>query len=450
MGYRYLTTVLCGLTIFLGIVEVLPAASPNFVIIMTDDLGASQLSCYGNREIQTPQLDRLAAQGMRFRTCYATPNCSVTRMMLMTGRYGFRTGWYNFLEREYSPLPDSPQFDIGRSEITFADLVKQRDYATGIAGKWQLPGTPENRIYDCGFDDYCMWMWKHQLPQDKSGSGKGKAAYDPQQSLHAFKKSNRYWDPAVMLNKRQVPTKPEDFGPDIFANYVCDFIKKHRQQPFLIYYSMVMIHKHDKTLPGVPDFRVPGQQTSAGSVKFNVEYVDHLVGRINQALDAAGVAENTYVIFTGDNGPAKKGKGEVIEKGVRVPLIVRGPGIKASAVSDELASLADIFPTIAELAGVKLPGDRKIDGISLAPVLFDQPGERREWIFSYLADQRMLRSKRWLLEGDGQFYDCGDQRDGTNYKQVTDSPDPEVRAAREKFNLILKELPGPTHAKKES
>lgn len=450
MTLRFLTSWLCGLVLLLGSSGSLSAASPNFVIIMTDDLGASQLSCYGNQEIQTPQLDRLAEQGMRFRTCYATPNCSVTRMMLMTGRYGFRTGWYNFLEREYAPQPGSLQFDIGRSEITFADLVKQRGYATGIAGKWQLPGTPENRIYDCGFDDYCMWMWKHQLPQSDSGSGKGKNAYDPLQSLHAFKKSNRYWDPAVMVNKKKLPTKPDEFGPEIFANYVCDYISRHRQHPFLVYYSMVMIHKHNKTLPGVPDIHHPGQQTSPGSVKLNVEYVDHLVGRIMQAVADAGVAENTYVIFTGDNGPAKQGKGEVTEKGARVPLIVRGPGIKAGAVSDELASLADVFPTVAELAKAKLPGDRKIDGISLVPVLLDRPGERREWLFSYLADQRMLRSKRWLLEGDGQFYDCGDQRDGMNYKKVTDSQDAEVRAAREKFERILKDLPAPPPLKKES
>lgn len=448
MDFRFLKYALCGLALLVCDLGSLPAASPNFVVIMTDDLGASQLSCYGSQEIKTPQLDQLASQGMRFQTCYATPNCSVTRMMLMTGRYGFRTGWYNFLEREYSPRPGSPQFDIGRAEITFADLLKQQGYATAIAGKWQLPGTPENRIFDCGFDEYFMWMWKHQLPQSSAKTGQGTSTYDPLQSLHSFQKTNRYWDPAVMSNRKRIPTKPDDFGPDLFTDYVCDYISKERQQPFLIYYSMVMIHKHNKTLPGVPDLNHPGQQTTGGSVKLNVEYVDHLVGRISQALDRSGLADNTYLIFTGDNGPAQDGKGEVVEKGARVPLIIRGPGIRAGAVTDELASLADIFPTIAEIADAPLPKDRQIDGISLAPVLFDKPGARREWLFSYLADQRMLRSKRWLLEGDGQFYDCGDHRDGTHYKNVTDSTQPEVRAAREKFEQILKRLPAPV--KKDS
>ncbi|MFI4873964.1 MAG: sulfatase-like hydrolase/transferase, partial [Blastopirellula sp. JB062] len=165
----------------------------NFVLIMADDLGANQISPYSDQGVATPHLEQMARQGMQFDTCYATPNCSVTRMMLMTGRYGFRTGWCEFLERPYSPQPGTPQFDIGAAEITFADLLKRQGYVTGIAGKWQLPGSPEDRIFDCGFDTYRMWRWKHPLPDSA-------ASTDPQAtaSLHLPKKSNRYWDPEVI------------------------------------------------------------------------------------------------------------------------------------------------------------------------------------------------------------------------------------------------------------
>src|SRR5690606_30027548 len=131
-------------------------------------------------------------------------------------------------------------------------------------------------------------------------------------------------------------------------------------------------------------------------------------------------------LFTGDNGTADDGKGDVIERGVRVPLIVRGPGIAAGRVRDELVDLTDVLPTLAELAGAPLPNDREIDGVSMVPALLDRPGPRREWIFSYLGTERSLRDRRWLLEGDGRLYDCGDNRDGSGYKEVTGSDDPEV------------------------
>src|SRR5690606_20471983 len=124
--------------------------------------------------------------------------------------YGFRTGWFNFLERKHSPEPGSPQFDIGAAEITFADVLNQRGYATGIAGKWQPPGSPANRIYDCGFDTHCMWMWKHPLPDIDPVTGADRNPYNPNESLHAGKgRGNRYWDPDIMLDRKRLPTKAD-------------------------------------------------------------------------------------------------------------------------------------------------------------------------------------------------------------------------------------------------
>jgi arylsulfatase A len=213
-------------------------------------------------------------------------------------------------------------------------------------------------------------------------------------------------------------------------------------EPFLVYYSMALVHKHGNIHPPTPDLERPGQQTAAG-LQPNVEYMDRLVGRICRKIDDLGLRETTYVLFTGDNGTADDGKGEVIERGARVPMIVRGPGILPGAVSDELVDLSDVLPTIADLTGTPPPSDRTIDGVSMVPVLLEKPGPRREWIFSYLADQRLLRDKRWLLEGDGRFYDCGEHRDGAGYRDVTDSDDPAVRAARNRFDRILEGLPSP-------
>ncbi len=429
-----------GLVLF-ALASPAAAAPPNIVLIMADDLGAGELGCYGHPEHQTPQLDQLAKQGLRYQTCYATPKCTSTRMLIMTGRYGFRTGWFDFLEDKYSPLPGSPQFDIGAAELTFADILKQKNYATGIAGKWQLPGSPQNRIFDCGFDTYCMWLWKHELPDIDPVTGIDRVKFDPNQSLQAKKgRAKRYWHPGIMVDAKLRPTTADDYGPDIFTDFVCDFIREHKSEPFVVYYSMALVHK---PLRAVPDLKNPGQRIGEGELRASVEYMDHLVGRITRTVDELGLGDNTFIFFTGDNGTQGHGKGDVTELGSRVPMIVRGPGIQPGRTTDDLTDLSDVLPTFAELAGAPLPEDREIDGVSMVPTLLDRPGPRRDWIFSYLADERLLRDQRWLLEGDGQFYDCGESRDGTNYKNVTNSTDPEVLTARRRFERIMETLPGP-------
>jgi len=398
-----------------------PPKRPNFVLIMADDLGAKELGCYGHPTQRTPNLDRLAETGMRFRTCWATPLCSPTRVEILTGRYGFRTGWYNFLGRETTPMDH-----LSGDEPTFADMLKSAGYATALAGKWQLGSIQKHpgMIFDSGFDEHCTWAWR-QLPTDARFDG------SPRQ---------RYWHPAVIQNGKHLPTRPEQYGPDVYCDWLIDFIKRNKDRPFLAYYPMCLTH--DPWDP-TPDPTAPGGKTKGG-LKANVEYADTLVGRIVRALEQMRLHENTVVFFTGDNGTRKAGKGQVTELGARVPLIVNGPGlVRAGVVSDELVDLSDVLPTLAELAGAPLPQGVTIDGRSFAPVLQGRKGRTREWIFSYLAYRRMLRDKRWLLEGDGRFYNCGNSRDGTGYKDVTDSTNPEVIAARQRFEAILTHLPAP-------
>jgi len=403
----------------------------NVVLIMADDLGAAELGCYGNAKHKTPHLDALARGGTRFETCWATPLCSPSRVEIMTGRYATHTGWWNFIGRPGSPPRNSPQYDIGTSQVTFADVLKARGYATALAGKWQLPKQLPTLVRDCGFDEYMIWMWLHKMPPGvEYTSGwqvKGRVP-------------SRFWHPGIFRNGEYVATKPDDYAPDLFTDFLIDFIRRHKDKPFLAYYPACLTHT---PWAPTPDLGRPGKKTRGG-LRHNVEYLDHLVGRIVGALDELGLRERTVVLFTGDNGTGGAGKGTVTERGVRVPMIAHCPGVvEAGAVSDALVDFSDVLPTVADLAGAPLPKGRAIDGHSFAPILRGERATGRDWIFSYLRDRRMLRDRRWLLEGNGRLYDCGHRRDGKGYSDVSESTAPEVAAARARFAKILEGLPAP-------
>ncbi|MEW6356930.1 MAG: sulfatase-like hydrolase/transferase [Planctomycetota bacterium] len=408
---------------------------PNVIVMMADDLGAKELGCYGNTKHLTPNLDGLAKGGVQFRTCWATPICSPTRVLIMTGRYGFRTGFWNLIGRPGSPRPDMPEYDIGVSQITFADVLKTRGYTTALAGKWQLSGKFPTFTQDCGFEEYCIWAYANYLPEGTTHQG----------AFEAKNKPSRYWHPCIIRNAEVLQTKPDDWGPDIYTDFVIDFIKRHKDGPFFVYYPMCLTHG---PFYPTPDTLKPGEDKmrhSKDNFKANVEYMDKLVGRIVKALDEMGLRENTIVFFTGDNGTGGEGKGQATELGARVPMIVNCPGtVTGGVVSDELVDLSDVLPTVADFGGADLPKDREIDGHSFAPFLRGEPFKGREWIFSYIGDKRIIRDKRWLLEGDGKFFDCGDCRDGTSYKDVTASTEPEVLAAKERLEEILADKPAPT------
>jgi len=408
------------------------ASHTNIILILADDIGAKELSCYGSTEYRTPHLDRMAAEGVRFETFYATPLCTPTRVQLMTGQYGFHNGFLGMQDPAFRPGPDSPQAAIG-NHVTHADLPKSRGYATALVGKWQLSGKLPTLIYDAGFDEYCMWAYAYNLP--------------PGIKHPAYPRGNndtRYWKPCILQNGKYRPTTPEDFGPDLFNDFVLDFARRHKKEPFFVYYTSVLTHG-----PRVetPDPTKPGAFWPAG-LKSNLEYLDHLMGELLAGLKAEGLDENTLVIFVGDNGTAGDGKGQVTELGARVPCIIRGPGVKRGLVSRAVADLTDIMPTLADYSGGPLPKGRTFDGHSLAAVLSGQQAAHREWIYSHLDDGRVLRDSRWLLEiakgGKGEkFFDCGESRDGTGYKDVTRSTDPEVKAARARFARILASMPEP-------
>lgn len=229
-------------------------------------------------------------------------------------------------------------------------------------------------------------------------------------------------------------------------DFIIDFVRRHKDQPFFISHTSLLTHgPHEET----PDPQHPGQRWPSG-FKSNLEYLDHLMGRLLRALDEQGVGRNTLVLFVGDNGTGRRGKGTVTELGVRVPFIAWGPGLARPAPGAEraLADLTDILPTLAELAGAELPKDQPFDGKSFAPLLRGETTKHREWIYSFLDDGRILRDNRWLLEIPGggkpeRFFDCGEHRDGSGYQEVTGAETAEAKAARERFAKILGAMPKP-------
>ncbi len=412
---------------------------PNIILILSDDLGAKELACYGNRVHQTPHLDSLGATGVKFETCYSTPLCHPTRLMIMTGQYGCHNGVYNFAGRRGGPEADAPAEDIAKSHVTFVNVLKKAGYATALSGKWQLSGKLPGLIRECDFDEYCMWAYEHNLPEGVKHTG----------GLENDKKPSRYWHPSIIRNGEYVPTRAEEYGPDIFNNFVLDFIGRNKDRPFFVYYPMCLTHAPHVPTPLSWKEGMDKYKNSKDNFKPAVEYVDVLIGRLVKRLDELGLRENTVLFFTGDNGTGGEGKGQPTELGARVPMIVNAPGIvKPRGATPELTDLSDILPTLAEFAGAEPPADRPIDGKSYAKFLRGEQDATRDWIFSYIGDARILRTKRWLLEDNsplhyGRLYDCGDSRDGTGYREVTHTTEEEVLDVKKHFADLLEKLPAP-------
>lgn len=410
---------------------------PNFILVMADDCSAKEFSCYGNKEINTPRLDALGRDGVMFKTAWSAPICSPTRAMILTGRYAYRTGWYH---NDMKPEQGEKGYNLADDNLTFAHVLKDAGYKTGICGKWQLRGTEEEH----GFDELCM---HHAI----------KGVFDgpiepPEGNLPG--RPARYWQPAIVRDGKQLKTTPDDYGPDIYTDFILEFAEKHKDEPFMVYFPMSLTHitwDFDLNRMGYvapPELDDDGNKTGRKgkpSLKANVEYTDHLMGRIADGLDRIGIRDNTIFIFTCDNGTAGYGKSNVTqERGPRVPLIVNCPGVvKPRGPIDALSDLSDILPTFADLSGAKLPDGYEVDGVSFAPVLRGEKKTARDWIFANFADKRIIRTERWLLDGQKKLYDCGKRRDETGYVDVTKSDDPEVKAARKQLNDILSGIPAP-------
>lgn len=403
----------------------------NFLVIMADDVSPQHYGCYGNKNAATPNIDSLAKTGVVFQTCWAAPICSPTRAMMLTGRYANRTGWYHNALR----VPDKNGIDdFRKNNYTFARLLKEQGYVTALAGKWQLPGLPDDP--ESGFGEYCIWEpGENNLPEGSDFRG----LKENENTL------SRYWFPSLIKNGSLVQTGPEDFGPDICVDFLIDFMERNKSVPFLAYYPMILPHGTRGGRTTTPLTGRTGDLVN-GTMRENVDYTDVLVGRLIKALDELDLRGNTLVIFTGDN--AMPDKNCATNDGSRVPMVINLPGIvKKRDLSGELVSLSDILPTLVDLSGGKLPDEYTVDGISLVPFLKGETETHRDYLFNYLGTARIVRDKEWILEAvdevyrnpEGRLYHCPDG--GSGCSLVSGRESPEARQAMNKFNEILAKYP---------
>jgi arylsulfatase A len=424
---------------------------PNILLILADDLGREVINSYGGTSYKTPQIDALAKSGTRFTQCFATPLCSPSRVELMTGRYGYHTSWINLIGR--GDKEEVNDYFDPKKETTFGRVLKNAGYATAIAGKWQLcefQKHPEH-LKECGFDKSLCWAW-----------------------LIDKKQTSRYWAP-VLWGDGQLKKIPADkYGDDLFSDYLIDFMKQHKGEPFFAYYPMALVHAPHIAPPGSPRAAV-AQKAAAGGKKGTgknakkkknpalgdddetvndpanypdmVAYMDKIVGKMVAAVDELGLRDNTLIIFTGDNGTDRKitsmignisvqgGKGTVTELGTHVPLIASWPGkTPGGKTNSSIINFCDFMPTLAKIGGANLP-QKKIDGQDFAAQIVGQKGATRDWAFTQLGHKRYARDSRYLLHDDGTLYDI--PNDLFEKKDLSKSNAPEIVTAKKQLQAVL-------------
>jgi arylsulfatase A-like enzyme len=367
------------------------APKPNIVFILADDLGYTDVACYGSRFYETPNIDRLAGQGLKLTRYYHCPNCQPTRAALLSGQHGTRTGVYtvggidrfNWWQRPLRPVDNVTKLPLDRT--TFAQSLKQAGYATGLFGKWHLGEDPEHHPARRGFDEAIVSAGEH---------------FD-------FKTNP----------KTDFP--PGTYLADFLTDRAVDFIRRHQDRPFLLYLPHFGVHApHQAKSNLVARFK---DKPAAGGHR-NPTYaamiasVDESVGRVMKALEDLKLADNTVLIFASDNGgvggyvreglkqagdvtdnaPLRSGKGSLYEGGIRVPFIVRWPGVtRPGSICDTPAMHVDFFPTLLELTRASAP-EQSLDGESLVK-LFRDPGAKlqRDAIYQHFPGYLGAGANSW-------------------------------------------------------
>ncbi|MEO1011491.1 MAG: sulfatase-like hydrolase/transferase [Bacteroidota bacterium] len=383
---------------------------PNILFILVDDLSKEWISAYGAEDISTPNIDALAENGMLFNNVYSMPQCTPSRVTLLTGQYPFRHGWVNhwdvprwgggahFDEKKYPCLPLE---------------LKKAGYTTCIAGKWQIDDfrVEPDALTKAGFDAYCMW----------TGYETGVEA-----------SAERYQDPYI-FTKEGSRAYPGKFGPDIFKDFIINFIDKNKDGPMFIYYPMVLTHTPLVNTP------LDSADTKLGKHKAMVKYTDRITGELIRGLEKAGIRENTLIIWTTDNGSTRGiggrrngrivmgGKGTTAETGICEPFIANWQGTIQPRISNALIDFTDIYPTFLDLAEIppqsmvrKNGKEHTLDGHSFKKVLLrGEAKSPRKWILGmgggnnarltengvenqYTFRDRVIRNERFKLYIDSK------------------------------------------------
>jgi arylsulfatase A len=392
-------TIVCAVAAALVLPSVESAAeTPNVVLVFADDQGYQDLGCYGSPNIKTPNIDSLAETGMRFTSFYsAYCVCSASRASLMTGCYQPRLSMPGVL---------GPRGNVGLhpNEMTIADMLKTKGYATMCIGKWHLGDRPEVLPTAQGFDHYFGLPYSNDMARI-SGWGNGPDDLD---KIWKLKKWDIYQNHLYRDEERIEGPVNQVTLTDRYTEEALEFITKNKDKPFFLY----MPH----TMPHVPLFVGDDRfdEDPRKAYKLTIEHVDWSVGQILKTLDDLEIADNTIIIYTSDNGPwlsknhhggsalpLRAGKGTTYDGGMRVPGIVRWPGhVPAGTETEEVAASIDILPTLAEITGAKLP-DHQIDGLSLLSLWKDpkSPSPHREVGYFYYKNGRVeaVRMGQWKL-----------------------------------------------------
>ena len=424
---------------------------PNIIIFFVDDLGKEWISCYGAEDIRTPHIDQIAEQGVLFHHVYGMPQCTPSRVTLLTGQYPFRHGWVNHWD--VPRWGGGAHFDESLNPSLPAGM-KKAGYKTCIAGKWQIDDfrVEPDALTRCGFDEFCMWTG-------------GEGGNPPS--------NERYQNPYI-FTKEGSRTYAESFGPDIFKDFIINFIHNNKDTSMFIYYPMVLTHG---PLVNTPK---SSETTKIGKFKAMVEYTDRITGEIVEALEDTGIRERTLIIWTTDNGTSRGitgtrngrkiagGKSQTNEAGICLPFLVSWPGmIDARQESRALIDFTDIMPTCLDLAGLDIGSEyqlgnrrHRLDGVSFKDVLVNNGPGKRRWILAmgggnharrtengvenqYRFRDRVLRNERFKLtinsekEASG-FYDL--MLDPEEINNLIDSLDSGNRM--ENFNALHQVLSG--------
>ena len=359
---------------------------PNFVIILCDDMGYGDLSCYGNPTIQTPNIDRMAGEGMKLTQFYVGAAISTpSRSALLTGRLPVRNGMYG--DRKGVMFPDS-KAGLGQDEITIAKVLRQNGYATGCVGKWHLGAFSPYLPTDHGFDYYFGIPYSNDMsPAQNKGP-------------HA----RNYPPTPLILGDKKIEDEPDQ--GELTRRYTekaVEFIHEHAKEPFFLYFAHTFPH-----IPLYTNARFEGT-SKRGLYGDVVEEIDWSVGEVLKALREHGLDDNTFVIFTSDNGPwlterenggsagpLKDGKGTWWEGGFRVPAICWMPGKIAPAINDEMMATMDLYPTFLAMAGVERPEGVVLDGVDQSGFLFEEKSSARDEVYYWWGSELMaVRKGEW-------------------------------------------------------
>jgi len=422
---------LCALVFLAGFAGA--AERPNIIFILTDDISPKDYALYGGK-FASPSLEKMAAEGLYFETAWATPRCMPTRAMLLTGKYAFRQ---KVFENQINPRgADGRIKPLGeRFPNTLGSLMTANGYRAAMVGKLQT-----GDVESYGFTRWCT------------------VSHDADKRVGKFKVFDMRHSRTDQDGK--IVVQDNVHSTDALFEYLHGFTAEKAEDPWFVYMPLNLPHwvrnPENPTKwgpPWVPELDENWQKTGKlvqNDFKACVRYIDYKIGGFVEHLKSIGQLENTIIMVAGDNGANLYGKSNPdTEKGVRVPFVVYAPGIlKPMGACRELIDFTDVIPTCVELGGGMLPADDVFDGHSFAPLILGKPFEGREWIFSQWYGCRFLRTKQWLIDGRGRFYDCGENRNEWvpgAYKDVTESADERIIAVRKDLERILEKLPAPDY-----